>query len=111
MQRIKEANERTYILTFDKSTSIYKQEERLEQPGNERGGARFGMMGGAGGDYYKDVKEGRYLVKNDLLGKIFLVDDELPKLAEMGCEGTIVGKAIYEHKISMKQIEQFILNN
>lgn len=37
--------------------------------------------------------------------------DELPKLAEMGCEGTIVGKAIYEHKISMKQIENYILNN
>ena len=37
--------------------------------------------------------------------------DELPRLAEMGCEGTIVGKAIYEHKISMKQIENFILNN
>jgi phosphoribosylformimino-5-aminoimidazole carboxamide ribotide isomerase len=37
--------------------------------------------------------------------------NELPRLAEMGCEGTIVGKAIYEHKISMKQIENFILNN
>ncbi|WP_372792320.1 1-(5-phosphoribosyl)-5-[(5-phosphoribosylamino)methylideneamino]imidazole-4-carboxamide isomerase [Lutibacter sp.] len=37
--------------------------------------------------------------------------DELPRLAEMGCEGTIVGKAIYEHRISMKQIENFILNN
>ncbi|WP_372767893.1 1-(5-phosphoribosyl)-5-[(5-phosphoribosylamino)methylideneamino]imidazole-4-carboxamide isomerase [Lutibacter sp.] len=36
---------------------------------------------------------------------------ELPKLAEMGCEGTIIGKAIYEHKISMKEIENFILNN
>lgn len=37
--------------------------------------------------------------------------DELPKLAEMGCEGTIIGKAIYEHKISMKQLENYILNN
>ncbi|MEB8346946.1 GLPGLI family protein [Flavobacteriaceae bacterium KMM 6898] len=80
MQRIKEANERTYILTFDKSTSIYKEEERLEQPGNGRGSLRFGMMGGAGGDYYKDVKQGRYLVKNELFGKIFLVDDQLAKL-------------------------------
>ena len=37
--------------------------------------------------------------------------DELPKLAEMGCEGTIIGKALYEHKISMKDIENYILNN
>jgi len=37
--------------------------------------------------------------------------DELPKLAEMGCEGTIIGKAIYEHKISMKDIENYIIND
>ncbi len=36
--------------------------------------------------------------------------DELPKLAEMGCEGTIIGKAIYENRISLKQLEGFILN-
>ena len=37
--------------------------------------------------------------------------DELPKLAEIGCEGVIIGKAIYEHKISLKQLENFILTN
>lgn len=92
IQRMKDANERTYILTFDKSASIYKEEERLEQPGNERRGGRFGMMGGAGGDYYKDVKEGRYLVKNELFGKIFLVDDALPKLEwKLGGESKQIG--------------------
>lgn len=35
--------------------------------------------------------------------------DELGKLASMGCEGTIIGKAIYENRISMKQLEEFIL--
>jgi phosphoribosylformimino-5-aminoimidazole carboxamide ribotide isomerase len=35
--------------------------------------------------------------------------EELPKLAEMGCEGVIIGKAIYEGKISLKQLENFIL--
>ncbi|WP_144800463.1 1-(5-phosphoribosyl)-5-[(5-phosphoribosylamino)methylideneamino]imidazole-4-carboxamide isomerase [Maribacter sp. MAR_2009_72] len=37
--------------------------------------------------------------------------DELPKLAEMGCEGTIIGKAIYENRISLKQLESYILRN
>ncbi|WKD86613.1 1-(5-phosphoribosyl)-5-[(5-phosphoribosylamino)methylideneamino] imidazole-4-carboxamide isomerase [Polaribacter huanghezhanensis] len=37
--------------------------------------------------------------------------DELPKLAAMGCEGVIIGKAIYENRISLKQLEQFIINN
>jgi phosphoribosylformimino-5-aminoimidazole carboxamide ribotide isomerase len=35
--------------------------------------------------------------------------DELPKLAELGCEGTIIGKAIYEGRISLKQLEQYII--
>ncbi|MSP85326.1 MAG: 1-(5-phosphoribosyl)-5-[(5-phosphoribosylamino)methylideneamino]imidazole-4-carboxamide isomerase [Flavobacteriaceae bacterium] len=36
--------------------------------------------------------------------------EELPKLSEMGCEGTIFGKAIYEGRITLKQIESYILN-
>ena len=36
--------------------------------------------------------------------------EELPKLEKMGCEGTIIGKAIYENRITLKQIENYILN-
>ncbi len=36
--------------------------------------------------------------------------DELPKLAKIGCEGTIIGKAIYENRISLKQLETYILS-
>jgi len=35
---------------------------------------------------------------------------ELPKLAENGCEGVIIGKAIYENKISLKQLEKYIVD-
>ena len=34
--------------------------------------------------------------------------DELPKLAQIGCEGAIIGKAIYENRISLKQLENYI---
>ncbi|WP_286761657.1 1-(5-phosphoribosyl)-5-[(5-phosphoribosylamino)methylideneamino]imidazole-4-carboxamide isomerase [Salegentibacter sp. UBA1130] len=34
---------------------------------------------------------------------------ELPELAELGCEGTIIGKAIYEGRIKMKELERFII--
>ncbi|WP_422859847.1 HisA/HisF-related TIM barrel protein [Flagellimonas sp. S174] len=37
--------------------------------------------------------------------------EELDRLAELGCEGTIIGKAIYENKISLKQLENYILEN
>ena len=36
--------------------------------------------------------------------------DELPKLAAIGCEGVIIGKAIYENKISLKELERYIVN-
>ncbi len=36
--------------------------------------------------------------------------DDLPSLQEIGCEGAILGKAIYENKISLEQLEQFILS-
>lgn len=94
MERIKKANEKTFILSFDKTASIYKEEEKLEQPG-ERGGGRgprFGAMAGTDGDLYKNIKEQRYLIKNELLGKIFLIDDELETLEwEMGAESRKIG--------------------
>jgi phosphoribosylformimino-5-aminoimidazole carboxamide ribotide isomerase len=36
--------------------------------------------------------------------------NELPKLVEMGCEGAIIGKAIYENRISLKQLENYIIS-
>lgn len=35
--------------------------------------------------------------------------DDILKLDDMGCYGIIIGKAIYENKISLKQLENFIL--
>ena len=36
---------------------------------------------------------------------------ELPRLADLGCEGVIIGKAIYEKKISLKSLENYISKN
>ncbi len=36
---------------------------------------------------------------------------EIPKLAALGCEGTIIGKAIYENRISLKQLENYIVES
>ncbi|MEK9787328.1 MAG: 1-(5-phosphoribosyl)-5-[(5-phosphoribosylamino)methylideneamino]imidazole-4-carboxamide isomerase [Flavobacteriaceae bacterium] len=37
--------------------------------------------------------------------------EELPELAALGCEGVIIGKAIYENRISLKQLENYIIGN
>ncbi len=72
--------------------------------------SKDGMLQGPSFDLYQKILNETLNIKLIASGGISAYD-ELPRLAEMGCEGTIVGKAIYEHKISMKQIENFILNN
>ncbi|RED25368.1 GLPGLI family protein [Flavobacterium cutihirudinis] len=81
-ERMKKMLEKTFILNFDKSASIYKEEEKLDAPGQQGGGMRIMMnsfMGG-GGTFYKDVKSKSYTVDKEFMGKEFLVIDSLPKL-------------------------------
>jgi len=80
-ERMKKMLEKTYILNFDKSASIYKEEEKLDAPG-QQGGFRimFGSLTGGGGTFYKDVKAKTYTVDKEFMGKEFLVVDSLPKL-------------------------------
>jgi phosphoribosylformimino-5-aminoimidazole carboxamide ribotide isomerase len=72
--------------------------------------SKDGMLQGPSFKLYERILKETENIKLIASGGISTFD-ELPRLAEMGCEGTIVGKAIYEHKISMKQLENFILNN
>ena len=37
--------------------------------------------------------------------------NDLITLGDIGCEGTIIGKAIYENKISLKELETYILTH
>lgn len=77
--------------------------------------SKDGMLQGPSFDLYKkildhthvDGKPGVHLIASGGISTF----DELPKLAKLGCEGTIIGKAIYENKISLKQLENYILQN
>jgi len=72
--------------------------------------SKDGMLQGPSFELYQKIISQASNIKLISSGGVSAFD-ELPKLAEMGCEGTIIGKAIYEHKISMKQLESFILNH
>ena len=71
--------------------------------------SKDGMLQGPSFDLYQKILS-ETQVKLIASGGISQFD-ELPRLAEMGCEGTIIGKAIYENRISLKELEQFILSN
>jgi GLPGLI family protein len=77
-ERMKRMFEKTFVLNFDKSASIYKEEERLDTPGQGQGGMRMmsSFMGG-GGTHYKNVKEKIYKVDKEFMSKEFLVKDSL----------------------------------
>ena len=92
-ERMKKMFEKTFILNFDKSASIYKEEEKLDAPGGQGGGMRMmsSMMGG-GGTFYKNVKDKSYTVDKEFMGKEFLVKDSLPKLNwKMESETRLIG--------------------
>ena len=72
--------------------------------------SKDGMLQGPSFEVYKEILTEVKDVKLIASGGISTFD-ELPRLAENGCEGVIIGKAIYEKKISLKQLEQYILNN
>ncbi|MCW2120026.1 1-(5-phosphoribosyl)-5-[(5-phosphoribosylamino)methylideneamino]imidazole-4-carboxamide isomerase [Flavobacterium sp. 7A] len=77
--------------------------------------AKDGMLEGPSFDLYEkilkscNIKSSGVEIKLIASGGISTFD-ELPKLAELGCEGTIIGKAIYEGRISLKQLEQYIIS-
>ncbi len=82
-ERMKKMFEKTFILNFDKSASIYKEEEKLDPTATQNGGGMRMMMNsmsGGGGTFYKNVKEKTYTVDKEFMGKEFLVKDSLTKL-------------------------------
>lgn len=68
--------------------------------------SRDGMLTGPSTGLYAEIMEALPEVEVIASGGIAKMDDIL-KLAEMGVPGVITGKAIYEGKISMKDIERY----
>ena len=78
-ERMKKMFEKTFILNFDKSASIYKEEEKLDAPGEQGGRRMMASMMGGGGTHYKNVKDKQFIVDKEFFGKEFLIKDSLPK--------------------------------
>lgn len=68
--------------------------------------AKDGMLQGASLDLYLEIlsKTSVNLIASGGVANI----NDLHRLKEIGCEGAIVGKAIYEGNISLKELQEFI---
>ena len=113
MERMKSMFEKSYTLNFNRTESVYAEEEKLDAPGQGGGGWR--MMGGAmsSGPQYKNVKENQLLIEQELFGKQFLITDSLAKYSwKMGTETKKIGeytcfKATAEVAIDSSNIMNF----
>ena len=91
-ERMKPFLEPVYILTFDKTKSIYKQEERLDAPGSGGGRGWGRMMASNGGPVYKDVVSKKSIQSTEFMGKKFLISNDQNNIKwEMQKEQKMIG--------------------
>ena len=78
MTMLQKEFEKTFILTFDKEQSVYKEDEALAPP-SVGGSVVFGTTDGGFEVLYKNLKEQRYTKQTEFLGKLFLIKDSIKK--------------------------------
>lgn len=111
MERMKSMFEKTFILTFNKTESLYKEEEKLAAPGG-RGG--FGRMMGSftAGAQYKNVKDNQFLQDQEFFGKQFLIKEDLQKLEwKMTGETKQIGQYMCMKATAMKKVDEMDFMN
>lgn len=93
-ERMKSMLEKTYILSFNRTESLYKEEEKLAAPGGGGGSRWGGMMGSfTAGAQYKNVKDQQLIQDQEFFGKQFLIKDSIPKLEwKMESESKQIGQ-------------------
>lgn len=67
-----------------------------------------GMLQGASDELYREIVE-KTAVQLIASGGISCIED-VEQMKNIGCSGTIIGKAIYEGRISLQQLQNFIEN-
>ena len=70
--------------------------------------SKDGMLQGASDELYKEIVE-KTAVQLIASGGISCIED-VEQMKKIGCSGTIIGKAIYEGRISLQQLKNFIEN-
>ena len=90
--RMKPWLEKTYILTFNKEESVFKEDEKLEGGPGGRAPSMWGSSFSAGLQY-KNIKEKVFLQDQEFFGKQFLITEQMTPYAwKMGSETKKIGQ-------------------
>ncbi len=105
-ERMKSFLEKEYVLVFNKSESLYKEEERLEAMGSNSWGGFTSSF--TDGPKYKNVQSKEIVIDQEFFGKQFLVQDELKSLEwKMGTESKQIGEYTVFKATATKPVKGF----
>ena len=91
MARLKNRLEKTYVLTFNKEESLFKQEEKLDVDAMSGATNSWGKNFSQG-NQYNNVKTNQQIQKQEFYGKQFLVKDNLQPIKwNLGTETKQIG--------------------
>ena len=108
MAMMKKQFEKTYLLTFNKEESIFKEDEQLEAP-QPQGMVVVMAVSGGTDVMYKNTKEKRYTNQNESFSKLFLIQDKLEDIKwELGSETKNIGdytcyKATFKREVEVRE--------
>lgn len=106
-EMIRKQFEKTYILTFNKTESVYKEEEKLETPQPQTGGMIVKIMG-LNNTLYKNTKEKTFVDAREEMGKKFLVSDALePWDWKLEKESKQIGKHLCFKATAIKMVDDY----
>tara|TARA_R110002124_G_scaffold287364_1_gene473989 strand:- start:19002 stop:19904 length:903 start_codon:yes stop_codon:yes gene_type:complete len=103
-ERMKSMLEKTYILTFNKDESIYKEQEKLEAGAG--GGFAMMMSSFTPGAQYKNLSTNTMIEENEFFGKQFLVTDTVANLDwQLEKESKQIGQYVAFKATAIKKID------
>ncbi|PRX57821.1 GLPGLI family protein [Flagellimonas meridianipacifica] len=105
-ERIKNRTEQSFELEFDRTTSVYTQEKKLEAPGTQSG-VRMAFAGMGGGEYYKNIQNQTYANQTEMFGKMFLIKDSLNTWEwKLGAETKQIGNYTCYKATAIRQMDE-----
>ncbi|GAK91947.1 hypothetical protein JCM19298_2435 [Nonlabens ulvanivorans] len=80
MDQLKKGSKQEYTLEFTRTESSYDKVKELATPGGPANGISisFSASGGVGSTIYKNIEENSYIKQGNIMGKDFVIEDELP---------------------------------
>ena len=106
-EMLKKQFEKTYVLTFNKNSSIYKEEEQLKSPKSQG----IMIIGGVG-TLYKNTKTKTFTKKEETFGKKILIKDTIEKIDwKISNETKMIGKYLCIKATAIKMIDDYEKGN